>query len=81
MKEIFQTYGYYLEHVESTTLPGIDGLKVMGEIMTRVRENPPTEIGGVKVINPGTAGAGRRLTWALVEVFDNGGIACEIRDI
>ena len=39
------------------------------------------EIGGVKVINPGTAGAGRRLTWALVEVFDNGGIACEIRDI
>ena len=40
MKEIFQTYGYYLEHVESTTLPGIDGLKVMGEIMTRVRENP-----------------------------------------
>ena len=32
------------------------------------------EIGGVKVINPGTAGAGRRLTWALVEVFDNGGI-------
>jgi len=49
MKEIFQTYGYYLEHVESTTLPGIDGLKVMGEIMTRVRENPPAEIGGVKV--------------------------------
>ena len=49
MQEIFQTYGYYLEHVESTTLPGIDGLKVMGEIMSRVRENPPAEIGGVKV--------------------------------
>ncbi len=49
MQEIFQTYGYYLEHVESTTLPGIDGLKVMGEIMTRVRQDPPKEIGGVKV--------------------------------
>lgn len=37
------------------------------------------EMGGVKVINPGTAGKGRQLTWALVEVFDNGGIACEIK--
>lgn len=39
------------------------------------------EIGGVKVLNPGTAGKGRKLTWAWVEVFENGGIACEIRDL
>lgn len=39
------------------------------------------EIGGVKVVNPGTAGKGRELTWALIEVFDNGGIACEIRPL
>ena len=39
------------------------------------------EVGGVKVLNPGTAGQGRKLTWAMVEVFDNGGIACEIRDL
>lgn len=39
------------------------------------------EIGGVKLLNPGTCGQGQRLTWALVEVFDNGGVACEIRDI
>lgn len=39
------------------------------------------EMGGVKVINPGTAGAGRRLTYALVEVYDNGGITCEIREL
>lgn len=39
------------------------------------------EIGGVKVLNPGTAGQGRVLTWALVQVFDNGGIACEIRPL
>lgn len=37
------------------------------------------EMGGVKIINPGTAGAGRTLTYAFVEVYDNGGIACEIR--
>ena len=39
------------------------------------------KMGGVKLLNPGTAGQGRKLTWALVEVFDNGGIACEIRDL
>ena len=49
MDEIFARYGYYLEKVESTTLPGIDGLKLMADIMTRIRENPPKEIGGVKV--------------------------------
>ncbi|MCI6376304.1 MAG: phospho-sugar mutase [Clostridiales bacterium] len=49
MAEIFATYGYYLEHVESTTLPGIDGLKVMADIMAHIRQNPPKEIGGIKV--------------------------------
>ena len=37
--------------------------------------------GGVQVLNPGTAGKGRKLTWALVTVSDNGGILCEIRDL
>ncbi|MEA5013901.1 MAG: phospho-sugar mutase [Candidatus Limiplasma sp.] len=49
MEEIFQKFGFYLEFVDSTTLPGIDGLKVMGEIMARIRKEPPGEIGGVKV--------------------------------
>ncbi len=39
------------------------------------------EIGGVQLLNPGTAGKGRKLTWALLTVFDNGGIAGEIRDL
>ncbi len=39
------------------------------------------ECGGVQVLNPGTAGKGREPTWALVTVFDNGGILCEIRDL
>ena len=33
------------------------------------------QIGGVTVVNPGTAGKGRRLSWALIEVLPNGGIA------
>ena len=37
------------------------------------------DVGGVKVVNPGTAGKGRNLTWALLEIFENGGITAEIR--
>lgn len=39
------------------------------------------EAGGVKVINPGTAGRGRTPTCAVIEVFDNGGVALEIREL
>ena len=39
------------------------------------------EAGGVKIIKPGTAGKGRYLTYAYIEVFDNGGIASEIRGL
>ena len=39
------------------------------------------EMGGIKLINPGTAGKGRTLTYAIVEVYDNGGISCEIREL
>jgi phosphoglucomutase len=35
--------------VVSTTLPGKDGLSRMKEIMAGLRENPPAEIGGMKV--------------------------------
>ena len=39
------------------------------------------EVGGVQLLNPGTAGQGRKLTWARVTVFDNGGVICEIKDM
>jgi hypothetical protein len=38
-------------------------------------------VGGVTVINPGTAGKGRRLTYALLDIMDNGGIGCTIKDL
>ena len=37
------------------------------------------EIGGVQVLNPGTAGKGRTLSCGLVTVFENGGVACEVK--
>ena len=37
--------------------------------------------GSMYILNPGTAGRGRDLTFAIVEVFDNGAISCEIRDL
>lgn len=39
------------------------------------------EIGGVQLLNPGTAGVGRQLSWASLTVFDNGGLACEIHEL
>lgn len=39
------------------------------------------EMGGVKIVNPGTAGQGRTPTFALVEVFDNGGISVSVQEL
>ena len=49
MQEIFKEYGYYVENVVSTTLPGKDGLTKMKEIMAGLRAQPPKEIAGLKV--------------------------------
>ena len=49
MQQIFREYGYYVENVVSTTLPGKDGLTRMKEIMSGLRAQPPKEIAGLKV--------------------------------
>ena len=49
VQQIFREYGYYIENVVSTTLPGKDGLSRMKEIMSGLRQNPPSEIAGLKV--------------------------------
>lgn len=49
MQQIFKEYGYYVENVVSTTLPGKDGLTRMKEIMSGLRANPPKEIAGLRV--------------------------------
>ena len=50
MDEIFARYGYYREKVNSITMPGQDGLKLMAQTMTHVRENPPKAFGDQKVL-------------------------------
>ena len=49
MQQIFREYGYFVDNVVSTTLPGKDGLTRMKEIMSSLRSNPPQEIAGLKV--------------------------------
>ena len=39
------------------------------------------QLGGITLVNPGTAGRGRNPTWATITVFDNGGVACEIKQL
>ena len=39
------------------------------------------QLGGVTLVNPGTAGQGRDLSWALVTIHNNGAIYCEIREL
>ena len=50
LQEIYKTYGYYVEKVVSVTLPGKDGVVKMNEIMKTLRENPPKELAGKKVL-------------------------------
>ena len=50
MEEIYGEYGRYLNKVDSFEFPGLTGMDKMASIMQGLRDNPPTEIGGVKVV-------------------------------
>ncbi|MGO4371672.1 phospho-sugar mutase, partial [Paenibacillus sp. MCAF20] len=47
--ELYAQHGVYLEGLESRTLKGFDGVQQIAAIMDDWRQNPPREIGGVKV--------------------------------
>jgi len=47
--EIFETYGFYKESLQSLTLKGKDGAEQIASILTTFRTNPPKEIAGVRV--------------------------------
>ena len=49
LKEIYAQYGRYLNKVDSFEFPGLSGMDKMAGIMSGLRQNPPTEIGGYKV--------------------------------
>lgn len=48
--ELYEQFGYYLESQQSRTLKGIDGVQQISAIMTSFRQQPPTEIAGVPVV-------------------------------
>ena len=50
MEEIYSEYGRYLNKVDSFEFPGLTGMDKMASIMQGLRDNSPTEIGGVKVV-------------------------------
>ena len=47
---LYQQYGYYGDKVVSFVCPGKDGLATMQNLMASLRDNPPAEIGGAKVV-------------------------------
>ena len=49
LEEIYAQYGRYLNKVDSFEFPGLSGMDKMAGIMSGLRQNPPTEIGGYKV--------------------------------
>ena len=49
LEEIYTQYGRYLNKVDSFEFPGLSGMDKMAGIMSGLRSNPPTEIGGYKV--------------------------------
>ena len=50
MIEMYERYGYYKDDIKSITLKGIEGLAKIQEILTTLRNDPPTEIAGYKVL-------------------------------
>ena len=47
---LYEKYGYFAEKTLNLVMPGIDGLENMQKLMTRLREAPPAQISGVKVL-------------------------------
>lgn len=49
LNEVYETYGYYLAHVQSVELTGADAMERAANMMANLRGNVPQRIGGVKV--------------------------------
>ena len=50
LEEIYAQYGRYLNKVDSFEFPGLSGMDKMAGIMAGLRENPPAEIAGRKIV-------------------------------
>ncbi|MDY5021353.1 MAG: phospho-sugar mutase [Blautia sp.] len=50
MIDMYEEFGYYKDAIQSVTLKGIEGLQKIQDIMNTLRENPPAEFAGLKVV-------------------------------
>ena len=50
LERIYAEYGRYLNKVDSFEFPGLTGMEKMASIMQKLRDNPPTELAGHKVV-------------------------------
>lgn len=50
MQTMYEKYGAYAERTFNLVMPGMDGLAKMANLMAGLRENPPREIAGEKVL-------------------------------
>jgi phosphoglucomutase len=50
LEEIYQQYGRYYNKVDAFEFPGLSGMDKMQGIMKKLREVPPTEFAGKKVV-------------------------------
>lgn len=50
LEDLYKKYGYYAEKTLNLVMPGVDGLEKMAALMTKLRENPPANLCGVKVL-------------------------------
>lgn len=50
MIDMYEKYGYYKDGIEAITLKGIEGLAKIQEILETLRNEPPVEIAGYKVL-------------------------------
>jgi len=51
MQNIYKKYGYTCEKTVSFTMPGKDGMEEMAKLLKNVRNNPPSEVDGKKVVS------------------------------
>ncbi len=49
LEDIFKNLGYYVDTQSSAYFKGIDGNEKMSAVLTSYRQNPPSEVAGVKV--------------------------------
>ena len=51
MEALYRKYGFFAEKTHNLVMPGLKGLTDMAALMNRLREAPPREISGVRVVS------------------------------